>query len=119
MTEPIIYKDDGEYFTGSKTLKCSFNGVNAGLTTIRPSLKKPWCTKKYDLNARLDYSKMYFIFKFKDGQEAKYRMDKDCHTLEQFLDRMNHFHELEKESKRLQEQIKKLEYYRDRSHKAL
>ena len=52
-----------------------------------------------------DYSKMYFIFHFKDGKTAKYRMDKDCHTLQQFLDRMNAFHELEKENKRLQEQL--------------
>jgi len=105
MTEPIIYKDDGEMLVGSKTLKCSFSGVNAKLTTTSPSLKEQWCVKEYDPNAQPDYSKMYFIFQFKDGETAKYRMDKDCHTLEQFLDRMNDFHELEKENKRLQEQL--------------
>lgn len=52
-----------------------------------------------------DYSNMWFIFRFKDGETAKYRTDKDCHTLQQFLDRMNCFHELEKENKRLQEQL--------------
>lgn len=52
-----------------------------------------------------DYSKMYFEFHFTDGETAKYRMDKDCHNLQQFLDRMNAFHELEKENKRLQAQL--------------
>jgi len=52
-----------------------------------------------------DYSKMYFEFQFKNGEKARYRMDKDCHDLQQFLDRMNHFHDLEKENKRLQKQL--------------
>lgn len=60
-----------------------------------------------------DYSKMYFEFQFKDGEKARYRMDKDCHDLQQFLDRMNHFHDLEKENKRLQEQLKDAEYILD------
>ena len=65
-------------------------------------IEKVVCLKKPD------YSKMYFEFCFKDGETAKYRMDKDCHNLQQFLDRMNNFHELEKENKRLQEQLKGL-----------
>lgn len=56
-----------------------------------------------------DYSKMYFIFNFTDGKQAKFRMDKDCNTMQQFLDRMNHFHDLEKENKRLQKRNEKLE----------
>lgn len=52
-----------------------------------------------------DYSKMYFEFQFKDGEKARYRMDKDCHDLQQFLDRMNHFHDLEKENKRLHKKL--------------
>ena len=106
MTEPIGYKDDGEMLVGSKTLKGSFSGVNAKLTTSSPSLKEEWCVKEYDPNAQPDYSKMYFIFQFKDGETAKYRMDKDCHNLQQFLDRMNKFHELEKENKRLKKQLR-------------
>lgn len=57
---------------------------------------------------KFDYSNMYFEFRFKDGETAKYRMDKDCHNMQQFFDRVNNFHELEKENKRLQEQKKKV-----------
>ena len=46
---------------------------------------------------KLDYSKMYFVFNFKDGKQAKFRMDKDCHTMQQFLDRMNEVHKLEQQ----------------------
>ena len=48
-------------------------------------------------NFKPDYSKMYFVFNFTDGKQAKFRMDKDCHTMQQFLDRMNKVHELEKQ----------------------
>ena len=53
-----------------------------------------------------DYSKMYFIFNFKDGKQAKYRMDKDCNTLQAFLDRVEKYHESEE---RLAEASKKVE----------
>lgn len=101
MTEPIIYKDDGEMLVGSKTLKCSYCAdAYVDLKNAPPGYS---CEYKEP-----DYSKMYFIFQFKDGKTAKYRMDKDCHTLQQFLDRMNAFHELEKENKKLNRQLKRL-----------
>ena len=53
-----------------------------------------------------DYSKMYFIFNFTDGKQAKFRMDKDCHTMQQFLDRMNKVHELEEQLKEANKCIK-------------
>lgn len=104
--EPIIYKDDGEMLVGSKTLQCSFNDVNAKLTIISPSLKEQWCVREYEANAQPDYSEMYFIFNFKDGKQAKYRMDKDCNTMQAFLDRVGKYHETEE---RLAEASKTIE----------
>lgn len=99
MTEPIVYKDDGEMLVGSKTLTC-FYGAEATYVNLKNA--SPGCFYEYK---KPDYSKMYFEFQFKDGEKARYRMDKDCHDLQKFLDRMNHFHDLEKENKRLREQL--------------
>lgn len=46
-----------------------------------------------------------FTFIFKDGQQAVFRND-ECKTMQDFLDRVNHFHELEKEVDRLQKVIR-------------
>ena len=64
------------------------------------------CGRTYTTLEKPDYSKMYFIFNFKDGKQAKYRMDEDCNTLQAFLDRVEKYHETEE---RLAEARKKVE----------
>lgn len=56
-----------------------------------------------------------FVFCFKDGKKAVFKTDKDCQTMQDFLDRMNKVHELENENKKLKEQLEEanrlLKYY--------
>lgn len=49
--------------------------------------------------------KKTIIFQFEDGKQATFRLDKDCDSMQAFLNRVEKYHELEKENKRLKEQL--------------
>lgn len=76
-------------------------------------LTEKWQTITTDLGNTIHYCgkiqnpqiKQY-VFHFNDGEKAVYKADKDCKSLQDFLDRMNKVHDIEKENKKLKEQLK-------------
>lgn len=59
-------------------------------------------TENYSMTYRPDLADgIYYVFKFNDGKEAKFKMSEDIKNLQDFLDRMNKVHELEQQKQKV------------------